>query len=216
MSKHKDPLLAALENGESITWTIPEGGDLASMRAAIKHGQTVTMSPVRDVSEVQVGDLVLVRWHKGLIYHLVGEIRGDQFLIINSVGKINGWVHGSAILGHVTEMIDPEPRPSLTDMLARVESAYQLLITQQQLASDDAQRLQYIVDDLAWYAARLGQNRSDVMPKSNVWSFEQNLWRLMRQTESLVPQNTAVERYIDAGKICVGLAAKIVVMFEQQ
>ncbi len=41
MPKHKDPLLVALERGELFTWTLPEGGDLASMRATLKHGQTL-------------------------------------------------------------------------------------------------------------------------------------------------------------------------------
>jgi hypothetical protein len=31
MSKHKDPLLEALKDGKSYTWTIPDGGDLASI-----------------------------------------------------------------------------------------------------------------------------------------------------------------------------------------
>ncbi len=42
MSEHKDPLLVALKEGKSYTWTAPDGGDFASMRKAIKHGQTLT------------------------------------------------------------------------------------------------------------------------------------------------------------------------------
>jgi hypothetical protein len=38
MAKHKDPMLQALYDGRSFTWTVPDGGDLASMRKAIKHG----------------------------------------------------------------------------------------------------------------------------------------------------------------------------------
>jgi len=90
MAKHKDPIFEALKAGHSFTWTMPEGGDLASMRAAIRHGQTLPMSPIRELSEIQVGGIVLVKWHEGYIYHLVGEIQGDQFLITNSVGKTNG------------------------------------------------------------------------------------------------------------------------------
>jgi hypothetical protein len=123
MPKRKNPLLAALTAGESYTWTIPEGGDLASMRAAIKHGQTITMSPVLHPSEIHVGDIVLVQWQQGTILHLVGEIRGDQFLIVNSVGKVNGWVSGSAIFGRVTQIIDPEPRPSVRAILEQLEGS---------------------------------------------------------------------------------------------
>lgn len=47
MSKRKkDPLLEALKEGKSYTWTVPDGGNLASMREAIKHGQMLTMSPI--------------------------------------------------------------------------------------------------------------------------------------------------------------------------
>jgi hypothetical protein len=50
-----------LERGESYTWTIPDGGNLASMRKAVKHGQTITISPIGDPTEIQVGDIVYVK-----------------------------------------------------------------------------------------------------------------------------------------------------------
>ena len=37
MPKHKDPLVEELEEGFSFTYTIPDGGDLASMLAALKY-----------------------------------------------------------------------------------------------------------------------------------------------------------------------------------
>ena len=114
MAKHKkDPLLEALKEGRSYTWTIPDGGNLASMRAAIKHGQTLTMSPIVDPAEIQVGDLVLVKWHQSDIFHVVGDIQGNQFLIVNSMGGVNGWVPAGDILGRVTKILEPEPRPSV-------------------------------------------------------------------------------------------------------
>jgi hypothetical protein len=54
--------------------------------------------------------------------HLVQEIQGDQFLIANSLGKINGWISGSDILGRVTQIVDPEPRPSIPAMLTLLEA----------------------------------------------------------------------------------------------
>ena len=123
MSEHKDPLLAALKEGKSYTWTTPDGGDFASMRKAIKHGQTLTMSPVIKTSEVQVGDIVLAKWHKGHLFHLVGEIQGDQVLIVNSLGKVNGWISGKDILGRITNIIEPEPRPSVLIMLEQLSDA---------------------------------------------------------------------------------------------
>src|SRR5512146_2067988 len=123
MSKHhKDPLLEALQEGKSYTWTVPEGGNLASMRKAIKHGQTLTMSPIKDPQEIQAGDFVLVKWHQGDIFHIVGDIQGDQYQIVNSLGKENGWVSAEVILGRVTRIVEPEPRPTVPIMLDRLEA----------------------------------------------------------------------------------------------
>lgn len=216
MSKRKDPLLEALKEGRSYTWTVPDGGDLASMRAAIKHGQTLTMSPIADPREIQVGDLVLVKWHQGDIFHLVGEIQGDQFLIANSVGKVNGWVSGSDILGRITHIVDPEPRPSVPVMLGQLEAAYRQLIDHERPAEDEARRLLSVIDDMRWYADRIGVERWDKMPRSNKWSFEQNLWhhtkRARNATASASPGS--IRYFIDRGKECVGLAAEILALFE--
>ena len=214
--KHTDPLLEALQAGRSSTWTVPDGGDLASMRAAIKHGQTLTMSPVTDPSQVQPGDIVLVRWHKGDIMHLVQEVQGDRFLIANSVGKVNGWVDGSDILGRVTQVVEPPPRPSVPVMLDQLEAACQRLISSEAPSQDDALRLISVVDDLRWYADRVSADRWCKPPRSNKWSFEQNLWHLLKQAgAALVPAPPqAVRQLIDRGKECVGLAAEILALFE--
>jgi hypothetical protein len=132
MAKRKspDPLIEALENGQTYTITMADGGDLASMRAVLKHGQTLTFAPVQDYGRVQVDDIVIVKWRGGgYIMHLVGERQGDRFLIINSLGKENGWTHGRDILGRVTEIIDPEPQPPVPQMLAELEEAYTAVIT---------------------------------------------------------------------------------------
>lgn len=216
MSKRKkDPLLEALKEGKSYTWTVPDGGNLASMRKAIKHGQTLTMSPIVNFSEIQVGDLVLVKWHQGDIFHIVGEILGEQYLIVNSLGKVNGWVSAKEILGRITKIIDPEPRPSVPDMFEQLESAYHHLIQQDRPAEDDIQRLHAIIDDLRWYAGRIGNERLYEMPRANKWSFEQNLWRLTKQTnEAAASVPTRVLYFIDCGKECVGRASEIFALFE--
>lgn len=211
MAKRKDPLLEALEAGRSYTWTIPEGGNLASMRAAVKHGQTITMSPVSDPARIQVGDMVLVRWHNSTIFHLVGEIKDDRFLIINSVGKVNGWVDSAAILGRVTKVVDPEPRPDLPELLDQLEATYRHLIEKAQPEEADVRRLLSVVDDLRWYAARIGVERWDTMPRSNKWSLHQRLWRLSRQAGQAATSNAPppLLHFIDQGKECVGWAAEI-------
>lgn len=79
----------------------PFGG---SMRGRIESGQLVTLTPV-DLTNVQVGDAVLVQWCGNYLLHLVKEINGDQFLIGNNIGKINGWVSGSAVRGKVVAVV---------------------------------------------------------------------------------------------------------------
>jgi hypothetical protein len=216
MSKHhKDPLLEALQEGKSYTWTVPDGGNLASMRKAIKHGQTLTMSPITDPNEIQVGDFVLVKWHQSDIFHIVGEIQGDQYLIVNSLGKVNGRVTAKNILGRVTKIVEPELRPSLPDMLAQLEEAYQHLLELEPPAEGDHQRLLGIVDDLRWYANRLGMERWDEMPRSNKWSLEQNLWRLTKEARNAAaPVSDRIRYFIDNGKVCVGQAAEIFSLLE--
>lgn len=216
MSKHKkDPLLEALKESKSYTWTVPDGGDLASMREAIKHGQTLTMSPIVNPSEIQVGDLVLVKWHQSNIFHVVGEIQGEQFLIVNSLGKVNGWVHAKEILGRITNIVEPEPHPSVEIMLEQLEAAYQALIRLEQVADDEEQQLFSIVHDLRWYATRIGKERLNKTPSSNKWSFEQNLWRLTKQAKKAeAPVSNRVLYFIDCGKECVGLASEIFALFE--
>lgn len=216
MAKHrKDPLLEALKEGKSYTWTVPDGGNLASMREAIKHGQTLTMSPIGDPSEIQVRDMVLVKWHQGDIFHIVGDIQGDQYLIVNSLGKVNGWVSAKDILGRITKMVDPEPRPSVPEMLDQLETAYRDLIRLDQPADTDAQRLLSIVDDLHWYADRIGTARWNQMPRSNKWSFEQNLWHLAKEARKAIARvPDRIHYFIDCGKTCVGLASEIFALFE--
>jgi hypothetical protein len=215
MPDHNDPLLEALKEGKSYTWTAPDGGDFASMRKAIKHGQTLTMSPVVNSADVKVGDMVLVKWHKGTIFHLVGEVHDDQFLIINSLGKVNGWVSGKEILGRITSIIEPEPVPDVPVMLEQLDEVYHSLIQLDQTAGDESQRLSAIVDDLRWYAGRLGPERWDSMPRTNKWSFAQNLWHLAKQAKKMnSPVPDRVNYIIDCGKMCVGLAAEIFALFE--
>jgi hypothetical protein len=217
MHKHKDPLLEALKEGKSYTWTVPDGGNLASMRKAIKHGQTLTMSPIADPAEIQVGDRVLVKWHQGDIFHLVGEIQDGRYLIVNSLGKVNGWVTASEILGRITDILEPDPRPAVPIMLEQLRAAYDELIRLEHASDDDSRRFSAIIADLRWYADRLGAERWDTIPRSNKWSFEQNLWRLTRQVKSAIaPVPDRIHYFIDRGKECVGLASEIFALLEYE
>src|SRR5260370_11317798 len=80
----------------------PSGG---SMRGRIESGQLVTIVPI-DAKDVRVDDAVLVGWKGNYLLHLVKEINGEQFLIGNNIGKINGWVSSDAIFGKVVAVAD--------------------------------------------------------------------------------------------------------------
>ncbi len=75
----------------------PSGG---SMRGRIECGQLVTLAPV-SASDVRVDDVVLVEWRGNFLLHLVKEVKDGQLLIGNNLGKINGWVAASAVVGKV-------------------------------------------------------------------------------------------------------------------
>lgn len=45
--------------------------------------------------------MVLIAWKGGFLLHLVKEVRDGQLLIGNNLGKVNGWVPASAVLGRV-------------------------------------------------------------------------------------------------------------------
>jgi hypothetical protein len=75
----------------------PFGG---SMRGRIESGQLVTLAPV-DPAAVRVDDVVLFEWRDNFLLHLVKDVQGDQLLIGNNLGKVNGWVSSSAVVGKV-------------------------------------------------------------------------------------------------------------------
>jgi hypothetical protein len=188
------------------------------MRAILKHGQALTFSPVTDYHEVEVGDIVLAKWRGGgYISHLVGEIQGDQFLIVNSVGKVNGWVHGKDILGRVTDMTEPELQPSVSEMLDQLESAYHDFIEQKQFAQDDIARLLSIADDMRWYAERIGPEKWESLSQSsNRWSFEQHLWHLLKHARSAANSgwSESIVHFINHGKEHIGEIAETMILFE--
>ncbi len=208
--KSPDPLIEALVNGRSYNVTIADGGDLASMRAVLKHGQSLTFSPVVDYYQVQLNDIVIVKWRGGgYIMHLVGDRRDDQFLIINSLGKENGWTHGSNILGRVTEIVEPDPQPPVPEMLAQLAAAYESIIAEMKVTSGDVERLRSVVADLGWYADLIGAEQWQQLPSLNEWSFSQHLWHLMKETKQMaeMPTAAAIHLLIHHGKEHVGLIA---------
>lgn len=210
--KRPDPLIAALKQQIPYTITMVDGGNFASMRKTINHGQTLTFSPVTDPAVIQVGDIVLVNWRGGTpIMHLVGAIHDDQFLIINSLGKENGWVTGDALLGYVTHTIEPEARPAVPEMLDHLEGAYQSLLAQSNPSAEEAARLLAVAADLRWYATVIAPPQWSQLPRLNLWSFEQHLWHLAKEARACVKEDTpdAVRTLLNHGKEHVGQVATI-------
>lgn len=88
--------LTELKQGREVD-VRPFGG---SMRGRIESGQRVTLAPV-DPADIQVDDVVLIEWKRGHLLHIVKELRGNEVLIGNNLGKINGWAPRSGICGKV-------------------------------------------------------------------------------------------------------------------
>jgi hypothetical protein len=80
----------------------PSGG---SMRGRIESGQLVTLAPVAP-ADVRADEVVLVEWRGNFLLHLVKEVQGDRLLIGNNLGKVNGWVPASAVVGRVVAVED--------------------------------------------------------------------------------------------------------------
>ncbi|MEZ4869603.1 MAG: GNAT family N-acetyltransferase [Caldilineaceae bacterium] len=208
--KRPDPLIEALKQGLPYTLTMVDGGNFASMREAVKHGETLTFSPLTDPTTLKVGAIVLVNWRGGTtIMHLVGDIRADQFLIINSLGKENGWVTAAAILGYVTERIEPAPCPVVPVMIDQLERAYAAVIQRYTPPAEDAARLRALAADLRWYAAVIVPSQWDQLPRLNRWSFAQHLWHLLQEAEHATQAEipAAVRTLIHHGKAHVGQVA---------
>jgi hypothetical protein len=49
---------------------------------------------------------VLVGWKGNYLLHLVKEVRDDQLLIGNNLGKVDDWVAASAVVGRVVAVGD--------------------------------------------------------------------------------------------------------------
>src|SRR5689334_14971064 len=77
----------------------PQGG---SMRGRIESGQLVTLEPVADSSKLAVNDAGLVRWKGSYILHIIKEIRDNEILIGNNIGKVNGWASKDVVVAIVT------------------------------------------------------------------------------------------------------------------
>jgi hypothetical protein len=186
------------------------------MRGVLRHGQSLTLTPVTDSCPAQAGDIVLVRWRGGNhILHLVGEIQDDRYLIVNSLGGVNGWVGSEDILGRASEIVDPKPRPSVPEMLDQLDVAYGTICERERPVPNDARMLRSVADDMRWYAGHIAPGQWDVLPRLNRWSFAQHLWHIYKDARRVAHSETAklIRHLIDHGKEHVGKVAEGAALF---
>jgi hypothetical protein len=93
--------LAELKKGRTAQ-VRPQGG---SMRGRIESGQLVTIEPSNG-DDVEVDDVVMIRWKRNYILHIVKKIRNNRLLIGNNLGKLNGWGERRDVVGRVTDVAD--------------------------------------------------------------------------------------------------------------
>lgn len=72
------------------------------MSGRIENGQLVTVALL--VNDPEVGDAVLCKVKGRYMLHLIHARRGDQYLIGNNRGRINGWTPRKNIYGIVTSV----------------------------------------------------------------------------------------------------------------
>src|SRR5262245_45468645 len=87
--------IARLKAGETVSFR-PRGG---SMSGKIESGQLCTIEPIKDVTLLQFGDIVLCKVGGNEYLHLIKAIQGQRFQIGNNRGFINGWIGPHALYG---------------------------------------------------------------------------------------------------------------------
>ena len=92
--------IARLQSGETVQFR-PRGH---SMSGKIESGQLCTVEPIEDLAQLRVGDIVLCKVNAAQYLHLIKAIRGKQFQIGNTRGRINGWISGSSISGRLVRV----------------------------------------------------------------------------------------------------------------
>lgn len=98
-----------------------EGGN--SMEPIISSMEPVDLYPV-DPTQLEKGDIVLVRVHGKIYTHLVSALEPKRAQISNNHGKVNGWTPFKNVYGIVVRVGDNGPRTKAlrkvpTDVLER-------------------------------------------------------------------------------------------------
>lgn len=94
--------IAKLKDGETVSFR-PRGH---SMKGKIDSGQLCTVEPIRNVSTLEKGDIVLCKVNGNEYLHLIKAIQGPSFQIGNNRGRINGWTSANSIFGKYVKVED--------------------------------------------------------------------------------------------------------------
>jgi hypothetical protein len=100
MNARQREAIAQLQAGKTIE-NYREGGN--SMTPLIHHRQPVTLAPV-DTSQLERGDIVLVKVRGRVVTHKVTGLREGQAQISNNHGHVNGWTSLANVYGIVTHV----------------------------------------------------------------------------------------------------------------
>lgn len=91
----KDALFALKREGVAVVR--PQG---RSMAGRIENGQQVTLRSVKG-HEVEVDDVIFIRWKGNYILHIAKEVNETEILIGNNLGKLNGWIAKEDVIARV-------------------------------------------------------------------------------------------------------------------
>jgi hypothetical protein len=95
-------IVEKLLSGETVSFR-PRGN---SMKPKIFSGQLCTVGPIKDPSDVSVGDVVLCKVRGKQYLHLVSAINKDKYQISNNHGFVNGWTNFKSIYGKLIKVED--------------------------------------------------------------------------------------------------------------
>lgn len=91
-----------LKQGKTVKFR-PKGN---SMTGRVNNGQLCTVEPIKDLSCLSKGDVVLCKVGGNQYLHLISAISTNRWQISNNKGHVNGWVGENGIYGKLIKVED--------------------------------------------------------------------------------------------------------------
>lgn len=92
--------ITMLKEGKTVKFR-PRGN---SMTGRISSGQLCTVEPIKEVSTLSKGDVVLCKVSGAQYLHLISAIQGERVQISNNHGHVNGWTHVKNVFGKLIKV----------------------------------------------------------------------------------------------------------------